>query len=80
VDDMSEDYPGPACSSGTMACKSEGAWTIEPSAYSKVPLNISFVQREEAPVASATTACAGVALIAWQHENIPVIADAILGK
>jgi len=25
-------------------------------------------------------ACAGVVLIAWQHENIPTIADAILGK
>lgn len=47
---------------------------------SKVPLDTRLVQGEEAQVAAAATDCAGVALIAWQHEDIPVIADAILGK
>jgi hypothetical protein len=45
-----------------------------------VPLNVDFVEGEEAQVAAAAVACDGVALIAWQHEEIPAIADAILGK
>ena len=47
---------------------------------STVPLNLNFVEGEEEQVAAAATACAGVVLIAWQHEDIPTIADAILGK
>jgi len=43
-------------------------------------INLNFVEGEEAQVAAAATACAGVVLIAWQHEEIPTIADAILGK
>ena len=45
-----------------------------------MPLNLNFVEGEEEQVAAAATACAGVVLIAWQHEDIPTIADAILGK
>jgi hypothetical protein len=47
---------------------------------STVPLNVNFVEGEEEQVAAAAIACEGVVLIAWQHENIPAIADAILGK
>jgi hypothetical protein len=47
---------------------------------SKVPLNLGFAEGEEAQVATAAMACDGVVLIAWQHEDIPTIADAILGK
>lgn len=45
-----------------------------------VPLNLDFVKGEEQQVAAAATACGGVVLIAWQHEVIPAIADAILGR
>jgi hypothetical protein len=47
---------------------------------SAVPFNLDFAQGEEQQVAAAAMACNGVALIAWQHEDIPAIADAILGK
>jgi hypothetical protein len=47
---------------------------------SAVPLNLNFVNGDEQQVAAAAMACAGVVLIAWQHEDIPAIADAILGK
>jgi hypothetical protein len=47
---------------------------------SNVPLNLGFAEGEEAQVAAAAVACEGVVLIAWQHEDIPAIADAILGK
>jgi hypothetical protein len=45
-----------------------------------IPLNLSFVKGEEQQVAAAAMSCAGVVLIAWQHEDIPAIAGAILGK
>jgi hypothetical protein len=45
-----------------------------------VPLNLNFVKGEEQQVAAAAMACAGVVLIAWQHEDIPAIANAILGR
>ena len=47
---------------------------------SKVPLNLNYVEGEETQVAAAAVACEGVVLIAWQHEEIPAIADAIPGK
>ena len=47
---------------------------------SQVPLNLGFAKGEEAQVAAAAVACDGVVLIAWQHEGIPAIADAIPGK
>ena len=46
----------------------------------KVPLNLSFAEGEETQVAAAAAASGGVTLIAWQHEEIPAIADAIPGK
>jgi len=45
----------------------------------EVPLNLDFAQGEETQVAAAAASCRGVVLIAWQHEDIPSIADAILG-
>lgn len=66
---------------GSKSCRPEQTLTpLSQLLGSKVPLNLSFAQGEEAEVAAAATACAGVALIAWQHEDIPVIAGAILGK
>jgi hypothetical protein len=47
---------------------------------SAVPLNLDFVKGDEQQVAAAAMACTGVVLIAWQHEDIPAIADAILGQ
>lgn len=44
-----------------------------------VPLNLDFVEGQEKELAAAATACAGVVLIAWQHEEIPAIAVEILG-
>jgi hypothetical protein len=45
-----------------------------------VALNLNFAQGEETQVAEAAVASGGVALIAWQHEDIPAIADTILGQ
>jgi hypothetical protein len=47
---------------------------------SAASLNLTFVKGEEQQLAAAAMACAGVVLIAWQHEDIPAIADAIVGK
>src|SRR5208337_881376 len=47
---------------------------------SEVPLNLGFAKGEETKVAAAAVACEGVVLIAWQHEDIPAIAHAILGE
>ncbi len=57
--------------------------TITPLAKllgSKVPFNLTFVEGDEAQMAASATQCGGVVLISWQHEKIPTIADAILGK
>jgi hypothetical protein len=57
--------------------------TITPLAKllgSKVPFNLMFVEGEEAQMAAAATQCDGVVLISWQHEKIPAVANAILGK
>ena len=45
-----------------------------------VTIDLSFAEGQETEVAEAAVASDGVALIAWQHEEIPAIADAILGK
>src|SRR5580658_1998007 len=45
-----------------------------------VPIDLSSAEGEERQVAAAALALSGVVLIAWQHESIPAIADAILGK
>ena len=44
------------------------------------PINLNFAEGEETEVAAAVVECGGVAAIAWQHENIPAIAYAILGE
>jgi len=54
--------------------------TITPlSQLINVTIDLSFVEGQEAQVAAAAVACGGVALIAWQHEDIPAIAAAIPG-
>ena len=66
---------------GSKSCRPEQ--TITPLSQllgSAVPLNLNFVKGEEQQVAAAAMACTGVVLIAWQHEDIPAIAEAILGK
>ena len=42
-------------------------------------INLSFSKGQEEELAAAAQACAGPVLIAWQHEAIPAIANAILG-
>jgi hypothetical protein len=39
-----------------------------------------LVRGEAEQLVLAATACHGAVLIAWQREDIPTIADAILGK
>jgi hypothetical protein len=66
---------------GSKSCRPEQ--TITPLSQllgSAVPLNLNFVKGQEPEVAAAAMACSGVVLIAWQHEDIPAIAAAILGK
>ena len=54
--------------------------TITPlSQLFDVTIDQSFVKGQEAEVAAAAMNCGGVALIAWQHEDIPTIAAAIPG-
>jgi hypothetical protein len=42
-------------------------------------INLSFSKGEERALARAAQACDGPVLIAWQHENIAVIVNSILG-
>jgi hypothetical protein len=44
-----------------------------------VDINLTFSKGQEKALAAAAMACDGPVLIAWQHENISVIANAILG-
>ena len=44
-----------------------------------VDINLTFSKGEETALAKAAQACAGPVLIAWRHENISLIANAILG-
>jgi hypothetical protein len=43
-----------------------------------VEVDLRFSKGQEKPLAGAAIACDGPVLIAWQHENISVIANAIL--
>ena len=47
---------------------------------SEVPFRLDFAEGQEAELAAAAVASEGVVLIAWQHEAIPAIANAIFGK
>jgi hypothetical protein len=68
-------------SNGSKSCRPEQTLTpLSKLLGRKVPLNLNFVKGDEQQVAEAAMACAGVVLIAWQHEDIPAIANAILGK
>jgi hypothetical protein len=44
----------------------------------RVEVDLRFSKGQEKALAAAAMACAGPVLIAWQHENINVIANAIL--
>jgi hypothetical protein len=44
-----------------------------------VDINRQFSKGQETALAKAALACEGPVLIAWRHEGIPVIANAILG-
>jgi hypothetical protein len=45
-----------------------------------VEINLTFSKGQETALAKAVQACNGPVLIAWQHENINLIANAILGS
>ncbi len=45
-----------------------------------VQVNLDFGEGEETALAAAITALDGVVLVAWQHQEIPTIANAILGN
>jgi hypothetical protein len=45
-----------------------------------VDINLNFSKGQEKALAKAAQACGGAVLIAWQHENINVIANSILGS
>jgi hypothetical protein len=44
-----------------------------------VDINLDFSKGQEAELVAAAQQCSGPVLIAWQHENINAIANAILG-
>jgi hypothetical protein len=44
-----------------------------------VEINLTFSKGQEKELAEAAPACDGPVLIAWQHENISIIANSILG-
>jgi hypothetical protein len=44
-----------------------------------VDINLTFSKGEERELAEAAKACHGPVLIAWRHEGIPLISNAILG-
>ena len=45
-----------------------------------VEINLMFSKGQETALAKAAQACSGPVLIAWQHENINLIVNAILGS
>jgi hypothetical protein len=45
-----------------------------------VDINLTFSKGQETALAKAAQACHGPVLIAWQHENINLIANAVLGS
>jgi broad specificity phosphatase PhoE len=45
----------------------------------RVEVNLNFSKGQEVELAAAARQCSGPVLIAWQHENIRAIAQAILG-
>lgn len=45
-----------------------------------VDVNLNFSKGEELELVAAAQQCSGPVLIAWQHENIRTIANAILGN
>ena len=55
--------------------------TVTPLAHLiGVHINLDFSKGQETALAKAALACDGPVLIAWRHEGIPVIANAILGS
>ncbi|HEY8023192.1 MAG TPA: hypothetical protein VIF60_01410 [Burkholderiaceae bacterium] len=55
--------------------------TITPlAAKLGLQINTQALKGQEEQVASLAMACGGFALIAWEHQNVPLIANAILGN
>lgn len=55
--------------------------TITPvSQKSGIKITTTYQKAQEAALAAAVVQCAGVVLIAWEHQDIPTIANAILGN
>jgi hypothetical protein len=55
--------------------------TVEPlAAWLRITPNVSFAVGGEAELAGAATGAPGAVLIAWHHEKIPAIANAIIGN
>ncbi len=54
--------------------------TITPlAAKLGLTINTQALKGQEGQVAALAMACGGFALIAWEHQNVPLIANAILG-
>lgn len=55
--------------------------TITPTAQKLgVTINTTYLKGQESALAAAVTATSGVVLVAWEHQDIPTIANAILGN
>ncbi|MBY0574390.1 MAG: hypothetical protein K2P84_11985, partial [Undibacterium sp.] len=55
--------------------------TIKPlSQKLNLPINADFLKDDYSNMVNAVMASAGVVLIAWQHQDIPAIANQILGN
>jgi hypothetical protein len=83
------DVPDYLFASGPVSAKDPGSKSYRPEQTvtplsqflgSKVPFNLNYVEGQESAVASAAMDCDGVVLIAWQHEELPTMGDAILGE
>lgn len=55
--------------------------TITPTAQKLgLTINTSILKGQESALAAAIVLCKGIVLVAWEHQNIPTIANAILGN
>lgn len=45
-----------------------------------VTINTTILKGQETALAAAVVQCSGIVLIAWEHQNVPRIANAILGN
>lgn len=55
--------------------------TITPTSQKLgVAITTTFLKGQEAALAAAVVQCTGIVLVAWEHQDIPTIANAILGN